>query len=201
MMKNLMTLNAPNQSSAVSCLNHSPFPILEHPSMHLAAQRVDAAEVPLFLHHKLLQRCPLLLLLCNAQVVLASFRPTFSRCLFTPHQASSSLKEETGNLHMLHTHCLLSEGRLESHWRDSEEEEQEVLFSLSLLACARGVSVRAPAPVRRRPSTFFGSFAPSIPSPLLRLIPKHPFEERARKKDGDGWMVGRKANALLTDIT
>ena len=44
-------------------------------------------------------------------------------------------------------------------------------------------------------------FIPLVfPSPLLlRLIPKHPFEERARKRWG--WMAGRAPNAPLPDIT
>ena len=162
-MKDLMTLNAPNQSS----LNHSPFPILEHPSMHLAAQRA-AANVPLFLHHKLLQRCPLLLL-CNAEVVLASFRPTFYllRRLFTPHQASSSLKGERGNWKLAratYTHSKYLIGGASGITLEGlggGGGARSPLLSPFWRARARGASVGAP--VRRRPSTFFGSFAPSIP--------------------------------------
>ena len=159
-----MTLNAPNQSS----LNHSPFPILEHPSMHLAA------DVPLFLHHKLLQ-CPLLLLY-NAEVVLASsFRPTFYllRRLFTPHQASSSLKGERGNWKLAHvTHTVSYRRGVWNHTGGTRRRRRrsKKSSSLSLLACARVERAfeRPPAPVRRRPSTFFGSFAPSIHPSLLR---------------------------------
>ena len=173
-----MTLNAPNQSS----LNHSPFPILEHPSMHLAAQRA-AANVPLFLHHKLLQ-CPLLLL-CNAKVVLASFRPTFSRCLFTPHQASSSLKGERGNWKLAratyaHSKYLIGGASgITLEGLGGGGGARSPLLSPFWRARARGASVRAPARARSSSAIDFLRFVCSLHPSL------HPFSSPPPPSDSE----------------